>query len=187
MINVPNGQEIMDESLYYEVVQEHINYFTPYSISQMAHNAGFEIIEIEDVPQTVELDIYVKKPMRGIGFYQHLHTLREALAQMLASYRSVVAWGAGAKSAKYANLLGDPSLIERLIDSDVKKIGMYVPGVNCPIELATAEAVRESPAVIIFASSYNTEIIERLRGDFGYVGDIIFFQDGRNVKVLKCD
>lgn len=185
LINIPNGQEIVDQSLYHQLNFEHINYFSPCSASVMAHNAGFEIIEIEHVPQTLELDIYVKKPVRGTGFYTKLQTQREQLTQLLAAYHSVTVWGAGGKSAKYAALLEDSSIVGHLVDSNAKKAGLYVAGINCPVEMASAELINNSPAVLIFASSYNDEIIRRLRGEFGYKGDIISIHNDQDIKVSK--
>ncbi len=185
LINIPDGQKIMDESLYHQLTFEHINYFSLYSASEMAHKAGFEIIEIERVPQTIELDIYVKKPMRSIGFYNTFLAQQKKLTQVLTAYQSVVVWGAGAKSAKYAALLEDSSIVGHLVDSNAKKVGLYVSGINCPVEMASAEIVNNCPAVLVFASSYNEEIVNRLREEFGYTGDIILFSNENCISVSK--
>lgn len=185
LINIPNGQEIVERSVYYELLFEHINYFSPYSLSVMAHRAGFEIIEVENVPQTMELDIYVKKPLRSSGFNEKLHTQRKRLSEAVSEYRAVVVWGAGAKSEKYARLLEKPSAVKRLVDSDKRKAGLYVAGIDCPVELASARAVEDAPAVVIFASAYNDEIIRQLREEFSYRGDIIYFDNNDEVRLLR--
>jgi len=185
LINIPDGQKIVDESLYHQLTFEHINYFSLYSASVMVHNAGFEIIEIDRVPQTVELDIYVKKPMRSIGFYNTFLAQRRKLTHLLTAYQSVVVWGAGGKSAKYAGLLEDSSIVGHLVDSNAKKVGLYVSGISRPVELASTEIVNNSPAVLVFASSYNDEIVVQLREEFGFKGDIILFSNENNISVSK--
>ena len=45
LINVPNGQRIVEENLYHQIIAEHVNYFTPESLATMAKRAGFDLIE----------------------------------------------------------------------------------------------------------------------------------------------
>ena len=58
LINVPNGQLIYDNKFYHQVLGEHLNYFSPFSLALMAHKAGFDVIEIESINSTMELDLY---------------------------------------------------------------------------------------------------------------------------------
>jgi hypothetical protein len=64
----------------------------------------------------------------------------------------------------------------------VKKKDCYAAGIDHAIEYPTKEAIQSSKAIIIFASSYNKEIIKELRGVYHYIGLIIYFE-GKNVKV----
>lgn len=176
LINIPNGQRILAEGLYHQLTFEHINYFTAYSVCDMAKRAGFEIIELENIPETIEYDLYIRKPKTHVSFYERKSAQKERLAQLLSPYQSVTVWGAGAKSAKYTELLPDRSMVAHLVDSSPGKIGGFVSGIPVPVEQVTAEIIQNSPVILIFASSYNTEIIQRLRKDENYRGEIIYFE-----------
>lgn len=184
LINIPNGQEIINHSLYYEVVLEHINYFSAYSASIMANHAGFDVLEIETIPQTIEMDLYIRKPLRNYTFQEKECLERKQLSKILSAYQTVAIWGAGAKSARYVSLLEDPSIVKIVIDSDAKKAGMFLSGLNCPVKIASASLLKSCPCVMIFASSYNSEIIKKLRNDFGFLGDIIYHENNSEWKLM---
>lgn len=177
LINVPNGQKIVGESLYHQLTFEHVNYYSVYSACTMARRAGFEIIQVEDIPGTLEIDLYVRKPKLRMTFNQVKLRQRKQLTQMLAPYKTVTVWGAGAKSEKYVDLLEDASIVNCLLDSSLRKVGQYVAGFEVPVEEPTSANVNKNPIIIIFASSYNDEIIERLRKQEMYTGDIIYFEN----------
>lgn len=60
-IDVPNGQKIYDNSNYYDVFCEHLNYYSTSSLVRMAHLAGFEIISIGEIQNRNHLGMYVRK------------------------------------------------------------------------------------------------------------------------------
>lgn len=183
LINVPNGQEIVDKSLYHQLVFEHVNYYSIYSAAVMAHLAGFEVLEIENVRETIEIDLYVRKPKIHVPFDKIKQRQREELGKLLAPHKTATVYGAGAKSAHYASLLPESVVVDCLIDSSPDKVGKYVQNIGVVATRADAAAIRKNPVIVIFASSYNAEIIERLHAE-QYAGDIIYFE-GTEVKIVK--
>lgn len=182
LINVPNGAEIIGRSLYHQLTFEHINYFTANSIATMVHRAGFEIIQIENIPETIELDVYVRKPNKRINFQQNWEEHKEKLNYLIAPYKTITVWGAGAKSEKYARLLDKTVIVEHIVDFSDSKLGTRIAGIEAVVEKPTEEIIRNSPVIVIFASAYNAEIIEQLRTDFLYEGEIIYFDEDNDVK-----
>lgn len=172
LINVPNGQRIVQKNLYHQVVGELINYFTPYSLAVMARKAGFEIIQIEDISETVELDLYVRKPGGRKTFEQAKRD-----QQHLQGCTSIAIWGAGSKAPVYSHLLQEENPIHYLLDSSKEKIGRYIGNIPVPVQAVSKEALQNSDAIVIFASSYNKEITEKLKHEFNYTGKIIYFED----------
>lgn len=183
LINVPNGQEIVDKSLYHQLVFEHVNYYSIYSAAVMAHQAGFEVLEIENVRETIEIDLYVRKPKIHVPFDEIKQRQREELVKLLAPHKTATVYGAGAKSAHYASLLPESVVVDCLIDSSPDKVGKYVQNIGVAVTRADAAAIRKNPVIVIFSSSYNAEIIERLHAE-QYAGDIIYFE-GTEVKIVK--
>lgn len=178
LINVPNGQRIVEENLYHQVIAEHINYFTPESLAKMAKCSGFELIEIDAVRETVELDLYIRKPApRAATMDQTRQCQQHALHEQLAGCRCIAVWGAGGKALIYSSLLSEDLPVAHLFDSNADKAGKYIGNLPVPVEPVSPQALQESDAVLIFASAYNTEIIKTLRQQLHYPGKIVYFED----------
>lgn len=184
LINVPNGQRIFNQSLFHQLVFEHINYFTPYSLAYMANKAGFDVIEINNIEETIELDMYVRKARKQPEVSFVRETLRTKLREIAIRYNSITIWGGGAKSAKYAELIGQDVKIGNVLDSSQAKAGKYIIGINRKITPPTTKIVCDSDLIVIFASSYNSEIMNELRNIYNYRGDIAYFEE--DDVVLDC-
>ncbi|MGN0739639.1 MAG: hypothetical protein ACI4LX_05650 [Treponema sp.] len=149
----------------------------------LAKGGDFEILEIEDDESWIELNLYATKPMEYIGFNEVRIKQKQFLA-MLTKDLVVSIWGAGAKANKYCTLLSDDIKIAHLFDGDEKKIGLFASGIEVPIEMPSSEKINDSDCIIIFASSYNNAIIEKLKNDFCYEGKIIYFE-GQDIKSIE--
>ncbi len=182
LVNVPNGRQILEEGLFHQINLEHINYFTPYSLTLLCKNAGFNILSLETDREAVELNIYVKKGSKCIPLDECRKKAREGLEQALSGCRTFAVYGAGAKTVVYSRLLVQDRM-QYVFDSDPSKAGRYVAGLRLPVEQATKEKCSKCDAILIFASSYNHEIIALLK-DFGYPGKIIYFE---GYKVMVSD
>ena len=163
LINVPNGQRIVEENLYHQIIAEHVNYFTPESLATMAKRAGFDLIEIRAIPETVELDLYIRKPApRKVSMDQTRCNQQQTLYTQLANSRCIGIWGAGGKAPIYGSLLSDDLPIAHLFDSSMEKAGKYIGNLPVPVEPVSSAALQECDVVLIFAAAYNTEIIKIL-------------------------
>lgn len=182
LINVPNGQEIIEKRLYHQMIMEHINYYTPFSLAYACKRAGFQILEIEPIKDTIELDIYVRKPLE----WESLEEIRSCQIKQVNNYikdcKMIGIYGAGAKAGYYSSLI-DCKKVKYIFDGDKRKFGNYISGIPVPIEGIDEDKLRELEAVVIFSSSYNLEILKILKEDYKYKGRIIYFED---YKVI-CD
>ncbi|OPH54543.1 hypothetical protein BC351_31685 [Paenibacillus ferrarius] len=176
LINVPNGQSIVEKSLYHQVICEHVNYFTPFSLATMVKKSKFDIIEIENVTDTTELDIYVRKPKKHTGFNSAKEHQRKKLQQIIYNHKNITIWGAGAKSEVYSKLIDKTNTIKHLVDSSDDKVGLYISGIDLQIEKVQQSIINESDLIIIFASAYNKEITDTLRINYGYTNTIVCFE-----------
>lgn len=182
LINVPNGQQILEQGLYHQIHWEHINYFTPYSLALLCKNAGFDILFLESDYAAIELNIYVKKSSHHISLDACRNNLKQQLHQALSECRTFAVYGAGAKTVSYSDLIEQEKLLH-VFDSDQTKAGKYVAGLHLPVEQATRQACAECDAIIIFASSYNREIIAMLT-EIGFTGNILYFE-GNKLRKIK--
>lgn len=182
LINIPNGQRIVENGAFHQVILEHINYYTPYSIAYAAHLAGFEIIEIISDNETMELDVYMKKCVHKVSLNSYRDNMKIELEKILKGKEHIAVYGGGHKSHIYSQCI-KMFKVDNLYDSDANKQGKYIAGITCSVELPTMEKVKKNDIIIIFASSYNTEIIHCLRNQLEYKGEIVYFEDN----VVKCD
>ncbi|MEK3704937.1 class I SAM-dependent methyltransferase [Paenibacillus sp. FSL R7-0198] len=176
LINVPNGQNIVEKSLYHQIICEHVNYFTPFSLATMVKKSKFDILEIDSIDETIELDIYIRKPKKYTGFNNTKEQQKEKLQGILSNYSNITIWGAGAKSEVYSKLIDNSHAFKHLVDSSEDKIGLYINGIDLQIEKVQQSIIDESDAIIIFASSYNKEIMDNLRNTYGYAKVIVYFE-----------
>jgi len=177
LINVPNGRLIIESFRYDQIISEHENYFTPKSLIYLAQTAGFEVLELVDDRNSLEIDLYIRKPIQNNrnSTSINLKKINDAdnLRKQLISYSSIGIWGAGQKTVSYSALLPENILIAHFFDNDPTKYGYYVSGIGIPIEAPTKEKVSACDAIVIFASSYYSEIKESLENSYGYSGNIV--------------
>lgn len=181
LINVPNGRTIVNNSLFHQITCEHINYYTPYSISKLARDIGFEILNIDNEDELIELTLYIRKPSVRMSFGASKEKFSKFLIEKCMN-KVVSIWGAGAKSRFYISLLNDSISIKHLFDNSDSKMGLFVSGIKVPIQKPEFSAIQNSEVIIIFASSYNDQIITELRNKYFYKGEIVYF-DNNEVKV----
>ena len=188
LINVPNGQLIMQKNYYHQIISEHLNYYTPFSLAALAHKAGFDIVQIDSVDSLCEIDMYVSKPKKKKSMTKVKSEHKEKLNELLSGKDHITVWGAGPKAAEYSELLITGLAICHLIDSDINKVGKYIGGISKPVESVTEDILKKSDAVVIFASAYNESILEQLKSVFHYDGTVIYFEeDDIKEKILRLN
>lgn len=174
IINVPNGQQIFARALYHQVILQHVNYYTPMSLCILARCAGFTVEEIEADEVALELNLYCRKAAYSPSMNQARARDRARLLSALDGKR-VAIWGAGAKSATYAELLGRTLHVAHVVDDDPKKAGLYIANSNLPVERPSVEIFSDVDAVLVFATSYWDEILDALQHQFGFTKEIVGF------------
>nr|WP_284708660.1 class I SAM-dependent methyltransferase [Sporomusa sphaeroides] len=183
MINIPNGEMINREKLYHQIISEHLNYYTPFSLSVLVARVGFETICIEKDDNLIELTIYVQKPVgkESMNSVRELHRVK--MFSMLKDSKIITVWGAGAKAHYYSSLMRDIS-ITHIIDSSKASHGKYVSGITLPVEAVSKEIIDSSSAIVIFATTHKEEIIKELIDKYHYFGKIIYF-DQNDIKCVE--
>ena len=68
--------------------------------------------------------------------------------------------------------------VKYIFDSDKGKVGKYIGGIDVPVRQFDVGLANDCGVLIIFASSYNDEIISMLL-DKGYSGRIVYFDRDR--------
>lgn len=61
VINVPNGHEIFTKPCFSQIVAQHVNYFSVFSLTTLLNDNGFEVLEVENDISAFEITVYFRK------------------------------------------------------------------------------------------------------------------------------
>lgn len=181
---VPNALFTLDRLGIWDIIHEHVSYFTPSSLALAFRNAGFGIrrsgtgfddqyLWIEavaanraaagTVPQPPEGALYRSF---GARFAERVARWRRHIDEAHSRGRRVVVWGAGAKGVMFANLLRIPAGagIDRVVDVNPRKQGHFIPLTGQRI--VGPECLRQDPPdlVVVMNPEYEPEIRSMLAG-----------------------
>ena len=184
-VEVPNALWTLTEGGVWDLIYEHVSYFTPASLRRLAAEIG--LLHIEITPcfggQYLSLDARagappVARPVGGAevaglvaaadAFAAQVETMRRDWAARLADWRGegrqIVLWGAGAKGVTFLNIVEGTGAIGHVVDISPDKRGRYVPGAGHRIEgpEEMAQAARGPIEVIAMNPLYRDEIALRL-------------------------
>lgn len=181
VINVPNGNEVFIKPCFSQIVMQHINYFSVYSLTSLLNKNDFEILEIENDISAMEITVYFRKNRKVQNIQEHEEKLSHVLNEELCDYNQIAIWGAGGKADSYASLLQEKikEKILHIFDSDESKYGGYIRGLDISVEQPDTGIIEQMEAVVIFASTYNSEIIKDLTEIYNYKGKIIYIEDDK--------
>ena len=182
LINVPNGQKIFQEALYHQLMLQHVNYFTPYSIACMIKKHGFELLSIEADDDTWELNVYFKKSGKQQLMEEAEKRIANQIIDKMKNENNIIIWGGGGKAPAYCKGIKKHIDIGHIVDSDIHKFGKFIAGMTLPIEPPDENLIQTAGAILILASSYNNEIIHTLRNKYNFRG-IICYIENNEVKV----
>jgi hypothetical protein len=178
---VPNGEFILREQAFWEIIYQHPSYFTKGSLARLFTMCGFQIRDIEESFGGQFLAIEATAPVanavldrnsvsrtsttKELGraldamFSVRMANWQARLGQLQEKRKRVVAWGAGAKATTFLNVV-DPagSVISHVIDINPRKSGRFIPGSGQKI--VTPNTLKElRPDVIILMNEiYRDEI-----------------------------
>ena len=180
---VPNGEFILREQMFWEIIFQHPSYFTQSSLAKLFTMCGFQVRDSQESFGGQFLAIEASVPSDGVvvsnvyssyeskattaalgrafdaAFSQRVVSWRDRLEQLKDKRKRVVAWGAGAKATTFLNIV-DPagSVILHIVDINPRKTGRFVPGSGQ--EIVEPNSLRKLyPDVIILMNEiYRDEI-----------------------------
>lgn len=173
LIEVPNGEKMLSNNRYYDLFSDHINYFTPLSLCYLAKKGAFDVISVEESFNGDYLELYVRKIRKTKSLIEKREVDFAHLRECATNYKNISAWGAGAKAQAIMTALGNDLNLKYLFDSDLYKTGRFIVNCGTQISLPNKESINKNDLIIIFAVSYQDEIINMLKNDFNFQGEIV--------------
>jgi SAM-dependent methyltransferase len=176
LIEVPDGAIMMNNHKFMDLFLMHLNYYTPYSISTLAHLAGFNILNINSVTlenRSTNIELFVQKPVEQKPISHIMAIFDSQIIGATNGHLNIVIWGAGLMSYWTLEHLMKKLSITHIVDSDAKKHGLYMSCYSVPIEYPTEAIFAKADLVIIFAGLSKESIIKSLHNDYHYTGEIL--------------
>lgn len=175
-IEIPNGAKTIYNQRYFDIFTDHVNYFTPSSLTKLVQECGFIVVSIEETFGGDYLECYMKKEVNECNIQQKRTSDLNFIKEQVKKYKNIGVYGAGAKSYVILTSLDESLPLQFIFDDDVYKQGKYLPNTIIPVSEPNIKDIENLDLIIIFAASYQDEIINKLRTKYNFKGDFIGLQ-----------
>lgn len=203
LIEFHSAQTILEELHYDSIYHEHTMYHSLQTMQRLMALAGLQAFDVRrspisggswallarkasapvpispDLSEALALDrrngiadedVWLDFGRRAII---HRDQLSGEIAKLADEGKSIVGYGASARSSTMLNFLGESAdSLQAIADASPLKHGKYSPGVNVPIKSPRSVLEMNPDAVLLFAFNFEKEILDSLR-DAGWSGVVI--------------
>ena len=177
LITVPSFEYIMDHNSYYELIRDHLAYYTFETLTPLLERNGFQVEECEVINRDTLSVIVRKRPQMDtenlLECYVNLKREMETYMKYLDAWdKKVAIWGASHQGFTLAATTKLGEKARYIIDSAPFKQGKFAPASHLPI--VGPDHFHEHPvdAIIITAPGYTDEIAASIRQNFGTAVEI---------------
>jgi len=185
---VPDATYMLEEVAIWDLIYEHVSYFTETTLLQLHRRAGYKI-EASGRSfgnQYLWLDARPGPTDDVVPDFGHLSTLvedfedaatnrilewTESTAAMTEAGPTVV-WGSGSKGVQFLNTVPSASAVIAAVDINPRKHGMFVPGTGQPVVGPADLAQLDVRNVIVMNPLYQDEITAQL-ADLGLAATVV--------------
>ncbi len=190
LVTVPSLGYIEEEESYYELIRDHLAYYSEESLRYLFTHSGFRVLSLRTVNRDT-IEILVRKPeeseplslasvrtasakfrwLNCVGIRRNEKILKDKIRSYVESLRrekrSLAVWGAGHQGFTFLSSTALRGYVRYVIDSAPFKQGRFCPASHIPI-VAPAH-FHEEPVdeILIAAPGYTREIGGMIREKFG--------------------
>ncbi len=197
LVTVPSLEYILEKGSYYELIRDHIAYYTFDTLRALLNHCGFEVLEEEMINRDT-LSMIVKKTALpeeetqnasavGAGIVAPLTKgyeivtgeVKALTGRLLEEGRRLAMWGASHQGFTLASTSGLGEHLAYIIDSAPFKQGRFAPASHVPI--VAPDHYFEDPvdAILIVAPGYTDEIAGIIKNRFGEHVEIMTLRTNR--------
>jgi SAM-dependent methyltransferase len=183
LVEVPNFDFILNNSLYSEFTVDHIFYFDRNTLTRMLEINGFDVLHVESVWHDYILSARViKRPQLDVSGF--ITRQRDVIGQVRAfvncfEARDVVIWGAGHQALAVISMACLRDKVSHVIDSADFKQGRYTPGTGLLIKPPTSLLEDQPRAVLIMAAGYSDEVAREIKNRYPLVQCVAVLRETR--------
>jgi hypothetical protein len=179
-VEVPNGEFVLSPTGLWDVIYQHVSYFTAASLEALFGRCGFDIVDLRTEFDGQFLAVEARPtgtvspggtPQRSTeGLAERVRAFSETYDRSMARWQDtfcgrdadVVLWGAGAKGVTFLNTTAAGDGVRAVVDVNPRKQGGYVAGTGQPI-IAPRELVDDPPTdVLVMNPAYLDEVRREL-------------------------
>jgi SAM-dependent methyltransferase len=189
VIEVPYVKNLVEHCEFDTIYHEHLCYYSVTALASLFRRHGLSLNHVEHYPiHGGSLRLFVgrwhhaktsvggyltdetKQNVNDVAYYHGFAsrvsgvktTLVEMLRQLKGEGKRIAAYGAAAKGSTLLNYTGiDSSLIDFVVDRNVHKQGLYMPGVHIPID-DPARLLADMPDyVLLLAWNFRDEVLQQ--------------------------
>lgn len=172
IITVPSFDYMMENSGLYEVIRDHISYFTKDTFQAVLYQGGFEVLDVSIINHDTLCAIVHKKSLHNLENQRKIYreligSINDFVQNSLKNKERIAVWGA---SHQCFTVLAESDLgkhIEYIIDSSPIKQGRYSPVTHVQIVDPAFAFSKRVDSIIIMAPGYAKEIKETIISLYG--------------------
>jgi SAM-dependent methyltransferase len=183
-------KDLIDHCEFDTIYHEHFCYFSCTAVDELMRRHGLVLTAVEHFPALQggtlrwhitrhgPADASVRRHLRAeredgltrFGYYEEFGrrvegiraSLRELLGRLKDQGSSVAAYGAAAKGSTLVNFVGiGPDVVDFVVDRNVHKHGLYMPGTHLPIRAPEALLEEQPDYVLLLAWNYRDEVLRQ--------------------------
>jgi len=183
---VPNARSMLAGFGLWDIIYQHVNYFTARSLSAVFKRTGFKVIDTGTAYSEQFLFLEARPVSNSAlaqsdfgaengdsGFKTLVNAFATRYRESVAAWsnyiqaasqakKRIALWGAGSKGVSFLNTVPHAAQIDPVIDCNPRKAGMYVPGTGQRI-LPPAHLKRFEPDIVATLNPvYRQEIASML-------------------------
>lgn len=180
IVEVPNFEKDIAIRRHYDLIVDHLSYFTGATLSRALGAHGFDVLELGTCWEGDSLRAVVRK--RIPACYEEWKESNPVLSRMNEvlsdpAFGRVAVWGASHEALTLLSMVN--SLPVCILDSAPFKQNRFEPSRGLPILPPADLAAQRIDTVIVLAAIYSAEIVETLVGRMGFSGNVLRVVDGR--------
>lgn len=192
VIEFPYVRDLIDKVEFDTIYHEHLCYFSVTSADALFKRHGLFINDVRRIPihggslrlyisgkedrSSAVTDLLAEEQRLGIDKYEYYRSFaervrkfrtaaRKLIGDIKADGKRIAAYGAAAKGTIMLNFLGfNETTLEYVVDKNVHKQGMYVPGVGLRIHDPERLMVDKPDYVMILPWNFRDEIMRQQTG-----------------------
>lgn len=168
LVTVPSLEYILKYDGYYELIKDHIAYYSEETLKFLFQKNGFEVVDCHTVNRdTHSILVRKRKKVDVSSWKDNFAELKKELFDYVDGYvsqgKKVAVWGASHQGFTLIPSLGLSEKIAYIIDSAPFKQGKYAPASHVPIVDKKHYFEEPVASIMIVAPGYTDEIANIIR------------------------